>query len=268
MSFHFQNVVIFRNVFSLSKCERSTEIVQKLRFDIVLKIHVPPHLRKLTKSFTNSLWHMVISNFLWHTVISNSLWQMTMCHKEFVNDFVNFRRCGVTWIFKTISNLNFWTISVDPDTWIFKKIWKLHFWPISVDPGKWSFKIISNVIFLEYPLPVVWFWLTSQQKRFFHTERVCKNWVPRAVYDCPLGWRRKYQRSCVLNDFVSQRICRWPCATENLKWPCATENLRWPCATENLRWPLQLLRKTFENENTVWKKNHILKMKACFLKSD
>ena len=113
-------------------------------------------------------------------------------------------------------------------------------------PGQWSFKIKSNIIFPEYPLPVVWFWLTSQQKRFFHTERVCKNWVPRAVYDCPLGWRRKYQRSCVLNDFVSQRIwndrvlqriCRWPCATENLRWPFATKNLRWPWGTENLKWP-------------------------------
>ena len=79
MSFHFQNVVIFRNVFSLSKCERSTEIVQKLRFDIVLKIHVTPHLRKLTKSFTNSLWHMVICH---------KEFEMTVCHREFVNDRV------------------------------------------------------------------------------------------------------------------------------------------------------------------------------------
>ena len=27
-----------------------------------------------TRSFTNSLWHTVISNSLWHTVITNSLW--------------------------------------------------------------------------------------------------------------------------------------------------------------------------------------------------
>ena len=33
-----------------------------------------------------------------------------------------------------------------------------------------------------------------------------QNWVPRAVYDCPLGGRRNYQRSCVLNDPVPQRI--------------------------------------------------------------
>ena len=33
-----------------------------------------------------------------------------------------------------------------------------------------------------------------------------QNWVPRAVYDCPLGGRRKYQRSCVLNDPVPQGI--------------------------------------------------------------
>ena len=153
-----------------------------------------------------------------------------------------------TWIFKTISNLNFWPISVDLDIWIFKKNMKLHFWPISVDPGTWSFKIISNVIILEYPLPVVF-----STKEVFSYRESLQNQVPRAVYDCHLGWRRKRQRSFVLNDRVPQRIWNDRVPQGICRWPCATERLRWPCATENLRWPLQLFRKTFK----FWKWKHI-----------
>ena len=110
MSFHFQNVVIFRNVFSLSKCERFPEKLKRSSqifcgtqsFQILggtgsFKLRIS-HFSKNMLSFSkcgsffelcfhfqkfsgevevvisNFLWHTVISNSLWHTVISNSLW--------------------------------------------------------------------------------------------------------------------------------------------------------------------------------------------------
>ena len=78
-----------------------------------------------------------------------------------------------------------------------------------------------------------------------------ENWVPRAVYDCPLGWRRKYNRSCVRKFHVPgpMKFCQI-CQSTNFyffhlskvfmtvlhqnmtndrappkfdKWPCSTE---------------------------------------------
>ena len=63
MSFHFQNVALFQNGFSFSKCESFPE-----------KLKQSSQILCGTRSFTNCLWHVVISNSLWHAVISNFLW--------------------------------------------------------------------------------------------------------------------------------------------------------------------------------------------------
>ena len=66
-----------------------------------------------------------------------------------------------------------------------------------------------------------------------------------------------------VNDRVPQGICKWPCATENLRWPCATENLRWPCATESLIW--QSATFIFHQFLVTWANEFSKKSQTSFL---
>ena len=87
----------------------------------------------------------------------------------------------------------------------------------------------------------------------------CKNWVTMAVYDCPLGWRGRYNRNRVRKfnvrpwsfvNFANQPIfifirslrLLWPCSTKIWQMTVLQKNLRndrappkfkkWPCSTK------------------------------------
>ena len=141
-------------------------------------------------------------------------------------------------------------------------------------------------------------WLLN--KRGFSYRESLQNWVPKAVYDWPLGWSRKNQRSCVLNDkslqFSLTLMTRpgtwnfWDDSVPQRIWnnhvPQRIWNDRVPQKIQNDRVPQRIWNdcvpkkiwddsfnfsgklSNFENENTFKKRNHILKMNACFWKSE